>query len=899
MTDVTNPPGQPTLHRRVRVHAESLAAMRAELAAPGRPVVLRGLAQQETTDPSLALLDTWAVVCDVVAFYSERIATEGYLRTATERGSVRELARTLGYELRPGVAAQVELAFHVETAPGAPSVVQVPHGTPAQSVPGQGELPQTFETSDDLEARAAWNALPAVAARRQGLGYDVSAVWLTGARTTVRPGDTVLVVGAERREYGRRPGAGSSDGVTGTAGLARDKEKWDVRTVAAVVAEPDGHPGWTRLDLDTPIGFRRSLPLVAREDVRVFALTERTQLFGATAADPALLVSTRTGVPAGIENVGTAADPVYRWIGYAAVDPGAPDRIEIDGDRSGILTDSWIVLDQPGLTEAYRVEDARPDGASKFGLSGRLTRVRVDVAANLDGFDRRQAMVHCTSVELPAVLEPLQEPVSPGATLHVPACDPLLPVGRLVLVHGVDPSGEPVTEVTTVVGCARDATDLPAPVGTGPGTPTMTVTVDPPLTGTYRPGSIVVHANAVAATHGETVRQVLGSGDGRTPFRRFTLRRTPLTSVRARTPSGATPELEVRVDDVRWHQVESLDEAGPQDRVYVVRPSEGTPPGTGDTAEDAGPVTIVQGDGVHGARAATGAENVVATYRVGIGSPGSVTAGQVSLLVRRPLGIRDVVNPGPSHDWAPPETLEEARRNAPQRVRTLDRVVSVADHADLARCYAGIGQARAETVWDGTTSTVVLSVLGVQGAAPSTGLLADLRRTIDDARDPGPALAILPGEVRRFGVRVEIAHDPDHVRADVEAAVRAALEAHLGVAVRDFAAPVTAAEVLVLVHDVPGVVACTMPRLVAAAGGSGSATGTSGGPATDLLVALGARWESPAGATPGLRPAQVLALTPGDVQLGVPDVGPGPATRTATRAARRAVDLGLRMGGAP
>ena len=29
--------------------------------------------------------------------------------------------------------------------------------------------------------------------------------------------------------------------------------------------------------------------------------------------------------------------------------------------------------------------------------------------------------------------------------------------------------------------------------------------------------------------------------------------------------------------------------------------------------------------------------------------------------MRAPLGIRDVVNPGPSHDWAPPETLERFR----------------------------------------------------------------------------------------------------------------------------------------------------------------------------------------------------------------------------------------------
>jgi predicted phage baseplate assembly protein len=865
MNDMTNPPGQPVLRRRIRVHGESLAAMRDDLGASTRPLTLRALARQETTDPALALLDSWAVVCDVVAFYSERIATEGYLRTATERGSVRELARTLGYELRPGVAAQVELAFHVETAPGAPAVAQVPRGTPAQSIPGQGELPQTFETSDDLEARGVWNALPGAAVRRQGLGYGTTSVWLAGPTTTVRAGDSVLIVGAERLAYGRLRGAGDAGGV-GAPGSGQDREKWDFRTVQAVVAAPPGYPEWTRLDLDRPVGYRRSLPLVATEDVRVYALTERTQLFGATAADPGLLVNTRTGIPPGIENVGTATDPVYRWIGYAAVDGSAPDRIELDGDRMGVLSDSWMVLDQPGLTETYRVEDARPDGASKFGLSGRLTRVRVDVAANLAGFDRRQAMVHCTSVELPARWEPLQEAVSPGATLQLVACDPLLPVGRLLLVHGVDPvTGAEVSEVTRVVSCVlADVTGSVRGPGAPPA-PGMTVSVDPPLACDYVPATLVVHANVTSATHGETVNQVLGSGDGRTPFRRFALRRSPLTSVRARTPSGAQPELEVRVDGVRWQQVESLADSGPQDRVYVVRQDDA--PGTDPSTQ------VVQGDGVHGARAATGAENITATYRVGIGTPGAVTAGQVSLLVRRPLGIRDVVNPAPSHDMAPPETLEDARRNAPQRVRTLDRVVSVADYADFARGYAGVGAARSEIVWNGTASSVVLSVLHVGGDAPSRDLLRDLRQSVDDARDPGQTLVILPGQVTWFGVRVDLQHDPAYVRADVEAAVRAALEARLGAGVRDFAEPVTAAGVLVLVHDVAGVRACTMPRLLP--------LGDTPGPlpddryATDLLVALGARWDGADFA------AQLLALSPGAVEIGAAQIGTaGPGVTT-------------------
>src|SRR5690606_22505188 len=127
------------------------------------------------------------------------------------------------------------------------------------------------------------------------------------------------------------------------------------------------------------------------------------------------------------------------------------------------------------------------------------------------------------------------------------------------------------------------------------------------------------------------------------------------------------------------------------------------------------PTSIVFGDGVHGAIPATGVENIEAVHRAGIGAEGDLRAGQLMLLVRRPLGVREVTNPAATVDWAPPEALEEARANAPQRVRTLDRAVSGADYADVARGYAGVGQAAADLVWDGRTSTVVVSVRGAGG----------------------------------------------------------------------------------------------------------------------------------------------------------------------------------------
>ena len=48
---------------------------------------LRNLKTRDPNDFAIALLDAWATVADVLTFYHERIANEGYLRTATERRS--------------------------------------------------------------------------------------------------------------------------------------------------------------------------------------------------------------------------------------------------------------------------------------------------------------------------------------------------------------------------------------------------------------------------------------------------------------------------------------------------------------------------------------------------------------------------------------------------------------------------------------------------------------------------------------------------------------------------------------------------------------------------------------------------------------------------------------------
>jgi predicted phage baseplate assembly protein len=139
------------------------------------------------------------------------------------------------------------------------------------------------------------------------------------------------------------------------------------------------------------------------------------------------------------------------------------------------------------------------------------------------------------------------------------------------------------------------------------------------------------------------------------------------------------------------------------------------------------------GDGVHGTCLPTGSGNVEARYRVGLGTAGNVKAEQISMLLTRPPGLKAVTNPVAASGGTNAEAGDEARRNAPLRVRTLDRIVSLRDFEDFAAAFTGIGKAQAVWLWDGEQRMVHLTVAGTDGAPldPNAALYRNLLAAID------------------------------------------------------------------------------------------------------------------------------------------------------------------------
>jgi predicted phage baseplate assembly protein len=964
---VANRPGLNALTYRAGTHGSFLEAMLARLAvADVEPSVrpLAALTERSTDDPSIALLDAWASVADVLSFYTERIANEGYLRTATERRSVLELARQIGYELRPGVAATTYLAFTLEDG----FEVQIPAGTRAQSVPRPGELAESFETAEPLPARWLWNALrPRLTIPVKLDVLDVSVLWLAGTETALTPGDLLLLVDesvspprvglvrvnlveADTDDDRTRVGVGTVtlEGApapgprAATAALRRavpdpggirrgleqailvdlDPDQFQVSKtgqvarrvlrqlralIAELAAEPAAHDLTAALQEHYLPTLRAELDAAhgaAFRNVRRWLEAGITRLEHARAAlaaipapispfelGPQLLEPPSQPPPSRLQLEPTlaaqfAAGGDVPLRAHATLQPGlagtllpawqttstpagrqqilalreranlfgfnAPKQVTYDDNTGNVkkpedwsewpvagdenATTMFLDAAYPTVTPGSRIvvqKPPKPPAAtpvapvvftaqrvqvrprSAYNLSDTVTVLELDRAwwnpsgTNPDKFEDviRGTTVHLGAEPLVPAERPLGEvfpdPQAPGRIPLDGLYGDLEP-GRWLVVSGERLLGDPRPgeEGTAATVAANELVMLAgvkhglAANGELPGdTPHTTLTLASPLKYRYRRRTVLVSANVAKSSHGETVAEVLGSGDGSAELLRFELTSSPLTHVAAVTPTGVRSTLEVRVNGVRWNEARSLLDLGPADRGFIAR------------ADDGLVTRMMFGDGRFGSRVPTGLDNVEARYRFRIGRPGNVGAGRITMLATIPEGVRSVVNPLPATGGGDPESRDEARTNAPRSVTALDRLVSVQDYEDFARTFAGIGEALAVRRSDGRRRLVHVTVAGSDDAPidPSSDTFRNLLSSLRAFGDPGLPLRVEPRELLLIVVEAGIGIHPDHRFDQVEPAVRAALLDAFGFARRRLGQDVVHSQVQRTIQAVPGV----------------------------------------------------------------------------------------------
>ena len=300
--------------------------------------------------------------------------------------------------------------------------------------------------------------------------------------------------------------------------------------------------------------------------------------------------------------------------------------------------------------------------------------------------------------------------------------------------------------------------------------------------------------NVAPASHGETVRnEIVGDGDASQPFQRFPLKKKPVTYAPSATPGGVSSSLRVLVNGVKWNEVPTLYGRGPTDEVYRTR-----------IADDA-TMTVEFGDGDSGARLPTGRQNIVATYRHGLGIAGRVGAGKLATLLDRPTGVKSASNLIAADGGADPETIARAREGAPGTVRTFGRAVSLRDFEDTALLAGEVAKATALIVWVGEHRVIHLTVAAQGGGTFSPEGRKRILATFATERDPNHKLIVDNYVPVAIVVDASIVVDDRHIAADVLAAARAALLDALSFERRRFAEPVYLSDVFRVLQNVAGV----------------------------------------------------------------------------------------------
>lgn len=923
--------------------------MLARLSSSDYPA-LSTLKTRDDDDFTIAFLDAAAMMLDVLSFYQERLANESYLRTAGQLRSLTELSRLIGYRPAPGVSSSTYAAFSLRAAPGqAPNpsnpAITIPQGTQMQSVPAQGQTPQTFETFSDIPAKADWSALPVQAA--EPWRVTGNSLYLSGTSTQLQLGDSLLFLSANRENWPQSQSQAASGPPLQWSVVVINKIQVDaIRNLTLV--------SWDQALLNVqpnvqPAAFSPPDWTEVTQPPKVFAFRQKASLFGHNAPNPGLFVNLNLGtattsftsLPTLISSAG--------WIRYQIA---SPSQIDLDAVYPKITVGSWFALVSSALqpnaalyAQLYRAQAVSTVSRFDFALSGKVTELSGDFNDSDVGieFPLRQTEVLAQSEQLSVAPQPLAYPLfgtlldlqdlrldlagltvvalsgkrqkiavasgQPSLSFFPDGGGNVLPLnpgdivtltdpGPLAPFISVNSSSPQFTDWTTSANnVTLNVEDANGRTGTlfaslnqftlAPSSatdPTVSeyalvsavLEQDEPyphtqlqlvsaLANCYDRTSTTVNANVVLATGGQSVSEVMGSGKASSPDQSFTLKQPPLTYVQAPTPSGRQSTLQVQANGAAWTEVSSLYGAGASQRVFAtLNQSDGT-------------TDILFGDGVEGALLPTGQNNIMANYRMGLGSAGNIGANTLTTLVDRPLGVIGVTNPSEATGGQDPDMVEDIRSSAPFSVLTLGRAVSLEDYQNYASTFAGIAKAYAVWIPSGPSRGVFLTVAGVGGARLPAGnpTVTNLVASLHNYGNPLIPITVQSFLETHFGFSADLKYDPAYSQPAVRAGVLQALSQAYSFAARSFGQGVSGDELAAVIQVVPGVVAVNVKEIhvvaTSAAGDLGAGNGF-------FILARLHRWRASILMNPLVRPAsanptQLNAYLP----IGSPTAAPQPA----------------------
>jgi len=894
---LSNSAGLPAVAWRVGTWATFKESLLARLSSSDYPA-LSSIKTRDDDDFTIAFLDATAVVLDILTFYQERLANESYLRTATQLRSLTELSRLIGYQPSPGVAAAIFLAFTLKTAPGLAAnpgtpPITIPKGTQVQSVPAQGQKPQTFETSSDILAKPDWNALPV----QTGAPWAPSGnneIYLSGTSTQLQPGDSLLILGVSREIW--NPFSSSPP----------PSDQWDVVVLNKV--EVDNVRKVTRVTWDKLLhhtsGVNSSPPY--GWPASVYAFRQKAALFGHNAPNPNLFAQaqqpTFTSLPDLIDDnstQGITPNPRSQW-NWRNFSIPANTEIDLDTTYTKIVVGSWFALTMYGYAQLYKVEQAKAVSVASFALSAKVTQLTPDYTQDpYFGWNLRLTEVWAQSDQLTVTEQPLNHPLY-GDVIDLKELRPDLSGIQLVALSGKRQKLVVAHGVTGLlfIPDTFGSADTPTPMALNPGD-LLTLTDPAPLLATItngaipdwssftdqltlkvedaggRPGTVQASLSkftlALAGAKDPLVSEyapVASVTNETSPYPHTQIKlqnnllncydRTATTLNANVAPatqgqsvseilgsgSASTPNQEFTLKQPPMTFIQAPTPTGRQSTLSVkvngVRWNE-VPSLYNQGVSNQVFSTLIQsdatcdvlfGDGVQGAVLPTGQHNLQADYRVGLGSAGNVAANTVTTLIDRPLGVSGVTNPAAATGGQDADTIDQLRTSAPQTVLTLGRAVSISDYQNYASTFAGIVKANATWIPNGVGQGVFLTVAAAGGTAlpPGNSTLTNLVTSLRNYGNPLVPITAVTFLETLFSFSADLQYDPAYDAPTVKNQVLTALYAEYSFNARTFGQGVSADELATVIQSVPGVVAVNITGLaITATSNAGDLANMSGG----------------------------------------------------------------------
>ena len=867
---VHNRAGLSAISYRIGRHYDFKKSLLAKLTL-SRYEALQKLTSRSDDDFTVALIDAFSTVADVLTFYQERIANESYLQTARELLSSQEQAYLIGYHPRPGVAASTFLAFTLENKTALPGKeaergmrsaendfpnVTIPVATKVQSVPEQDELPQYFETIEEIVAKADWNAMPVKTTKEQTAISSKNTIYADGTDFNLKTGDQILLFDNDTPYFKKVDKA-----------TVRDEEgmteiQFQVSQLGAFMVSMVMYPVFnTELTylIDTNIGSSvqnivyQGTSLTQKEanvamsglkksqppGTRVVVFRETANLFGYN-APPKMRY---------LDNLGNndPADDVIREAEWSLnADDTNKTYIHLDRVYEGITSgeNGYVGIKiGNGSLKSFKIQSVDNVSVSRYDISGKCTRITLDDNSGIQYFSHlRSAIVYVRSEPLPLSEVPIDDPVDSGTNeLDLDSYYHDLKPGRKVIISG---------ELSDLPGVVRSEAHELESVTKKQGNTYSTITLKNSLDNNFVRDTMRVNANVALATHGETVQEVLGSGNAGASFQKFKLKQPPLTYISSDDPSGTSSSLEIRVNDILWQEVSSFYGHGSDETIYTVRQN------------SQGESFVTFGDGTTGSRLPTGNQNVRATYRKGIGAAGMLNANQLSQLVSRPLHLKAVNNPVEPSGAQDPESASDIRKNANLTIFTLGRIVSLQDFEDYARAFAGISKAKSVWVWENTKKAVHITIAGEDGAeVPESSLLyTNLKESIEDNLSQKTSFTIENYLPKYFTFTGSLKVDPRYEFDKVHEEIVRTIRDQYSFENREFGQSVALSELIGFIHRIDGVVSVDIDTLYIITADT-SAPIPADQPAKLLVARLAEKGAEHA------NPAELLLITDEPVQL--------------------------------